>query len=178
VPQWLRYMRANALVARAKFDAALPLFSELAAADTTDGFASFMLATCYEQAGDVEQALQWAQETARRMPNSVTAQQEAARLSVSADQHDQATEYVLRALALPEMATEMPGETLLPRPLRGFLWLLHHTPFVRRRLRAEALADVEPAGQSRKLHEWKEWAQAYLAWRRGADGAPAPPTLH
>ncbi len=137
-----------------------------------------MLSTCYEHQERLSDALRWAEAAVDRLPGSLTALQCAARLAIASGDHPRATGYVLRALALPEVTTEMPRETLLPRPLMWFLWMLSHTPFLRDRLRPSALLELQPGYQALELQRWKEWALEYVAWRKGDEEAPPPRKHH
>ena len=169
---WRKHMKASSLYGRHDFAAAAAVYEGITSRDASDGFAAYMLATCYEHQERVADALHWAEAAARALPGSLYPLLSAVRLAIASGDHDKATDYVLRALALPEVTTEMPRETLLPKPLLWLIWALYHTPVLRRRLRPGALAELQPGSRAIELQNWKEWAHGYLAWRSGNDGAP------
>jgi len=172
MPGWRQHMKASSLYGRRDFAAAAEIYERITSADPSDGFAAFMLSTCYEHAERLPDALHWAEAAVGRLPGSFTALQSAARLAIASGDHRKATDYVLRALALPEVVTEMPHETLLPRPLLWFIWMLSRIPILRRRLRPAALLQLQPGYQAVELQKWKAWAQGYLAWCKGNDEPP------
>jgi tetratricopeptide (TPR) repeat protein len=176
--RWRLHWRANSLYGRRDFAAAATIFEEITRADPGNGFAAFMLASCYEHQERYSEALHWAEVAADRLPGSLPVLQTAARLAIADGDHEKATDYVVRALALPEVTTEMPRETLLPRPLLWLIWALYRTPFLRRWLRPGALDELQPGTQALELQKWKEWAQSYLAWRNGNYDATPPKRPH
>jgi tetratricopeptide (TPR) repeat protein len=175
---WRLHWRANSLYGRRDFAAAATIFEEITRADPGNGFAAFMLASCYEHQERYSEALQWAEVAADKLPDSLIAVQAAARLAIANGDHEKAGNYVLRGLALPEVTTEMPRETLLPKPLLWLIRALYRTPFLRRRIRPGALDKWEPGNQAVELQRWKEWAQSYIAWRNGNYAAMPPKRPH
>lgn len=173
---WRRQIKASSLVGRGDYAAAGAIFREIVAEDPSDGYAVFMIAMCYEQEGRLFEARPWAEASVRALPDNLYALQAAARLAIANDDHDKATDYVLRALALPEVVTEMP-KAAVPRPLMWLIRALRHVPFLRRRISPAAIESLEPGSLALELQEWKEWAQGYLAWRRGHD-TPEPSGPH
>lgn len=165
-------MKASSLFGRRDYGAAAAIYEGVVSRDPANGFAAFMLATCYEHEQRMTDALHWAEAAARALPNSLAALQSATRLSIASGDHEKATGYVLRSLALPEVMTEMRREALLPKPVMWFFWALDHTPFRRKRLRPDPLVELQPGSQAIQLQRWKEWSRVYLAWRSGNDGAP------
>ncbi len=171
-------MRASWCHGRGDFAAAAPMYESLVRADPTDAYSAFMLASCCEAQERVTDGLEWADVAATRLPDSLAALQLAARLAIAAGHHERATDYVVRALALPEVRAEMPREALVPRPIMWLLRTMSYLPFLRRRLRPAALAQLEPGHQAAKLQEWKEWAMSYVAWRSGTDYTPQQSEPH
>jgi len=169
-------MRASRLVGGANYAAAGSIYEQLIAADSSDTLAVSMLALCYEQQSRIPEALQLAEEGARRLPSSLSMLKIAARLAIAIGEHDKATGYIRQALALPEVVTEIPREGVLPRPLLWLLRLLPRVPFLRQRIRQDAIRELEPGAQAVELEEWKRWAEEYLAWRAGEE-PPEPGRL-
>ena len=99
------------------------------------------------------------------------------RLALANEDHQKATEFIERALALPELRTEMP-KRLLPDWLLWCLRSLVRLPVVRRRARPGALAGLEPGNRAMELHAWKRWALEYFALREGHQTAPPEGAIH
>jgi hypothetical protein len=173
VKAWRRHYRASQLIGRGDYAAAGRIYEELVAIDANDSFASMMLALCYEQQHLTPEALRLAEEGARQLPGSLSVLKMAIRLAIAVGDHEKATGYIHHALALPEVETEMPEEGVLPRPLLWILRMLPRVPGLRRRIRRDAIRELEPGAQAVELEEWKRWARDYLAWRAGGD-PPVP----
>ena len=123
-----------------------------------------MLASCYEAQERVSDGLEWADVAVNRLPGSLTALQLAARLAIAAGDHERATDYVLRALALPEVRTEMPRKTWVPPSSIWLLRTLSCIPFLRRRLRPAALVRREPGYQAVTCVPTQAWSALREAW--------------
>ncbi len=166
-------MKASRLIGRGEYSAAGALYEKLAAAEPNDAFAVGMLALCYERQGRLTEALRLAEQAARQVPESLPALQAAARLAIANEEHERAEGYVERALALPEVRTGIPSNTV-PAWLRWLLAATFRLPVLRRRVPKDALADLAPGKQAMDLEAWKQWALEYLAWRKGEDPASPP----
>jgi tetratricopeptide (TPR) repeat protein len=171
-------MRASRLIGRGDYAAAGSIYEQLIAIDASDAFATMMLSLCYERQNRVPEALRLAEEGARRVPSSLTALKSAVRLAIAVGEHDKATTYLRQALALPEVQTEIPRETVVPKPFLWGLRLLPKLPIIRNRIRHDAIRELEPGAQAIKLEEWKRWAQEYLAWRAGDESPRPDPRVH
>lgn len=170
---WRRRFEASSLYGRGGYDAAAAICEALLRADPDDVLAAFMLAGCYERQGRLSQAFHWAEVVAAKLPNGLEALQSAARLAVANGDHEKATQYVLRALALPEVRSEMPRDGRSEKFLRCLIRVLIRMPFVGRRFRPDALDELQPERRAFELQQWKKWAQAYIAWRNGNE-EPTP----
>ncbi len=175
---WRQLYRASSLYGQGDFGAAAAIYEALVRADPSHALAAFMLADCYERQARFSDALQWAEVAAAQMPDAVEALQSVARLAVACGDHEKATTYVVRTLSLPEVMTGMPRESRSLKVATFFVRVLYWIPFVRKRLRPGALEELRPAYHAVKLDEWKQWADAYLAWRRGDDTPPPPGKPH
>lgn len=164
--------KATSLHGRGDFGAAAVILEALVRDDPGHSFAAFMLADCYEQQMRFSDALRWAEVAAAQMPDSLEALQSVARLAVACGDHEKATTYVVRTLTLPEVVTGMPHESQFLKVVTILVRVLYWMPFVGRRLRPGALDEMQPSRRAVELDEWKQWAEAYLAWRRGADTPP------
>ena len=145
---------------------AAAVYATLVAEDCEDSYAAMMLAQCHEWDGRLGAAAPAAEEAVRRAPENLDALQVAARIAVAAKQYDRAEEHVRRALALPEVRTEMPDQ--LPRWFRRAIGLLPRLPGLRHRIDPEEVSrEIDPGHRAARLRDWKRWALGYLAWRRG-----------
>lgn len=157
-------MKAGRLIGQLNFSAAAAIYERITRAAPLDSFAILMRAFCYEQQGRLQEALVLAEEGARQLPDAFVALQTAVRIAIAAKDHEKASMYVERALALPEVQSEIPRD-LTPK---GYVWLLRQLlkiPYFRRRVRADVFAPLEQCAQTRELQAWKRWALEYQAWR-------------
>jgi len=168
---WRRHYRASSLYGRGEFAAASLIYEEITRLNPRDSFAAYMLARCYEYQERLSDALYWAEVAAAKLPASLTVLQLAARLAVAIGDHEKATEYVSRTLMLPDVMTEMPHVSQSSKLLLLFVRALYRMPFVGRRLRPGGLDELQAGNQAVELQQWKQWAEAYLAWRNGNESA-------
>ena len=175
--RWRLHRKAIRLWGRKDWSAAGAIYEDLAAGDPQDSFAVLMLALCYEQQGRLQDALRLAEKSARQPPESLDLYKIVVRLALANEDHDKATEYVERALALPEVRTEMPRR-VMPKWFHWLLLAFLRLPLVRSRVRDGALAEFEPGHRAMELQAWKRWALEYLAWRRGQPSDPSEGAVH
>ena len=136
-----------------------------------------MLALCYEQEGRLQDALRLAEKSARQLSESLDVYRIVVRLALANENHEKATEYVERALALPEVRTEMP-DRVMPKWLHWLLRGFFRLPLVRGRVRKGALAEFEPGNRAMELQTWKRWALGYLAWQKGQPSGSPESAVH
>ena len=170
--RWRLHAKASRLWGRKEWSAAGAIYEELSAGDPQDSFAELMLALCYEHQGRIEDALRLAEKSARQSPGSLDVYRIVVRLALANEDHDKATEYVERALALPEVHSEMPDRAM-PEWMHWLLVSFLRLPLVRDRVPDGALAELEPGNRAMELQTWKRWALEYLAWRKGQPGGPS-----
>lgn len=175
--RWWLHLKASRLWGQNEWSAAGALYEELCAGDPQDSFAELMLALCYEQEGRTEDALRLAEKNARQSPVSLDVYRVVVRLALANEEHDEATEYVERALALPEVRSEMP-DPVMPKWLHWLLENFLRLPLVRDRVRDGSMAELEPGHRAMELQTWKRWALEYLAWRKGHPSGPSESTVN
>ena len=174
--RWLwTAVRAGRLVGRGDFVAAERLCRQILDRDPSDWFALMILADCCERQGRLPEALSFARECTRGDPPSLAALKMATRLAVAIGEHEEADEYVRRALAMPEIQNEIPREGVYPRGFFLLVRALAKLPWLRRRIPPEEIAQLDIGVQAQQLKEWKTWAQQYLAWRAGDEATSTPP---
>jgi tetratricopeptide (TPR) repeat protein len=162
-------MQANRHFARGDYLVAGAIYEQIAASARGDSMATMMLALCYEHQGRHSEALPLIEAAVRANPDCLEALQAAARVAVALEDHDKAAGYLRRALALPEVRAEIPRETELFKFLTRLVRVLISLPILRRRIRREALNDLDPGARALELQTWKHWAEGYLAWHTGTE---------
>jgi tetratricopeptide (TPR) repeat protein len=182
VKSWYLNWKASRLIGGGDFAAARTIYSRLAGMDEKDAFARLMLAMCHEREGRIPDALHMADEAIRIGPESLPALQTAARLAVAAGDHEKAAQCLRSALALPEVRTEMPQDIAVFNALAWVLRVMGRLPVLRRRVRAQSLADalrhLDAGHRATDLQDWKRWAQEYVAWQAGNAPPPSGTVVH
>ncbi len=112
-----------------------------------------MRALCYEQEGRLHDALRLAEKSARQTSGILDVYKIVVRLAIANKEHEKATEFVERALALPEVRTEM-AHRGVPKWLRWLTLNFLRLPFVRSRM-GDTLAKLEPGNRAMELQTWK-----------------------
>jgi tetratricopeptide (TPR) repeat protein len=161
---WYLHMKASRLFGRGEYLAAGSIYEQLASSSSSGSFITMMLALCYEHQGRYDEALPLAEAGVRAIPQSLVALQAAARIAVAVEDHDKAAQYLQRALALPEVKTEIPSEIAVPKFLMWTIRLLISLPILRHRVRRDAVSELDLGVQAMELQKWKRWAEEYLAW--------------
>lgn len=152
---------------RGRHDNALAQHHATLEDDPTHWSALFFVVERLRREGRDAEALAAAQRALESQPAHFLALQTAACLSVKLGRHNDAKDYVERGLkALPDVR---PGSRSVLDVFFLLVWRVAR--LVRGRRAPGTPPEALASATARYLDDWKEWALAYLAWRKATNAA-------
>jgi hypothetical protein len=116
-----------------------------------------------------------AMNAAKAEPDNFITLRALARACINTGDHHTARQYVEKALQAVPLAPPAPDERLFYGLARLCIRIIRLLPRYRKRISPDAGSDLFVR---RHVHEWIEWARAYLAWYDATFGPGSPSSVH